>query len=53
MMFTAAVVRRNTYRAFHRFGQAKIAYGFRLKPIFATAPAASKNDAWWSRSGQN
>jgi len=36
------------YRAFHRFGQAKFAYGcsgFRLEPIFTTAPPASKYDA--------
>ena len=25
------------YRAFHRFGQAKLDYGFRLEPIFNTA----------------
>jgi hypothetical protein len=31
------------YRAFH---------GFRLEPIFITAPAASKNDAQF-KSGQN
>ena len=36
--------------AFHRFRQAKIAY--RVEPIFATAPAASKNDAHF-KSGQN
>ena len=41
------------YRAFHQFGQAKFAYGGnRLEPIFATAPAASKNDAHF-KSGQN
>jgi hypothetical protein len=29
-------------RMFHGFGQAKFAYGFRLKTIFFAAPAASK-----------
>jgi hypothetical protein len=36
------------YSVFHRFRQAKFDYGgsnFKLEPIFATAPAASKNDA--------
>jgi len=36
-----------TYRVFHGFGQAKFAYGgsiFRLKPIYSTSQAASKND---------
>ncbi len=37
------------YRAFHWFGQAKY---FRLVPIFNTAPAVSKNNAWF-KSGQN
>jgi len=45
-----------TYRALHRFGQAKFPmqwwFGFWLKPIFSTAPAASKNDDWFKR-GQN
>jgi len=40
-------------RAFHRLGQAKVFDGgFRLEPIFNTAPAASKNDAQF-KSGQN
>jgi len=44
-------------RALHLFGQAKYPDGglllaFRLKPIFNTDPAASKNDALF-KSGQN
>ncbi len=43
------------YIVFHGFGQAKfsdVGSVFRLKPIFNTAPAASKNDAQFKR-GQN
>jgi len=41
------------YRVFHRFGQAKLAFGgFRLGPIYTTIPAASKNNAQ-IKSGQN
>ncbi len=41
-------------QVFHRFGQAKFDIGdnFKLKPIFATAPAASKNEACF-KSGPN
>jgi len=50
------------YRAFHRFGQAKFPNGgsvlgssqFSVLPqLFSTAPAASKNDDAWFKSGQN
>jgi hypothetical protein len=34
------------YSVFHQFGQAKLSkFDFKLQPIFATAPAASKFDA--------
>ncbi len=36
----------NTTVLFHRFRHVNFAYSdFKLEPIFATAPAASKNDA--------
>ncbi len=43
----------NYHRACFRFGQAKLGYSglVGLEPIFATAPAASKNDAHF-KSGQ-
>jgi len=44
-----------TFRVFHGFGQAKFpddGFGFKLEPILNTAPAASKNTAWF-KSGQN
>jgi len=48
--------KHTSYTAFHGFGQAKFAYGgwlgFRLKPIYTTAPAAFKNDSQF-KSGQN
>jgi len=45
--FNNCCLHNKTYRAFHRFGQAKFAYGglvFGLEPIYSSAPAASKND---------
>jgi len=38
------------YRAIHGFWQAKWWFGFRLEPIFTTAPAASKNNAQFKMS---
>jgi len=46
----------DSYRVFHRFGQAKFPDGgsiiCKLEPIFNTAPAASKNAARF-KSGRN
>ncbi len=41
------------YSVFHRFGQAKFAYGhsiFNLSQFFDTTPAASKNNAHYESS---
>jgi hypothetical protein len=43
------------YRVFHGFGQAKFAFGglvWWLEPVYTTAPAVTKNNAWF-KSGQN
>jgi len=47
--------KHTTERFTDLIGQAKFpdgAFGIWLKPVFNTAPAASKNDAWL-KSGQN
>ncbi len=36
---------KSLYNVIHRFGQAK--FDFKLEPIIATVPAASKSDAWY------
>jgi len=46
------LVGASLYRAFNKFGQAKFRNGGRLKPIFKTASAASKNTAQFKKGSK-